>query len=200
MKAEAAEWRAKLIEEVAATDDALMEKFFEDPDSITAEELLAAIRKATISMQIVPMLCGSSFHNKGVQKLLDYVDGVPAFAAGYARSDGYQPQDRARKRSRHASENDPFCGLAFKIATDPFVGRLAFVRVYSGKLDAGSYVLNTRSGKQRAYQPHLPDARQQAEPDGDRRRRRHLRCRRFQGDPHGRYALRRERTDRARVR
>ena len=116
MKAEAAEWRAKLIEEVAATDDALMEKFFEDPDSITAEELLAAIRKATISMQVVPMLCGSSFHNKGVQKLLD------------------------------------------KIATDPFVGRLAFVRVYSGKLDAGSYVLDTRSGKRerisRIYQMH----------------------------------------------
>ncbi len=94
MKAEAAEWRAKLIEEVAATDDALMEKFFEDPDSITAEELLAAIRKATISMQVVPMLCGSSFHNKGVQKLLDYVMAFLPSPLERARSDGYQPQNR----------------------------------------------------------------------------------------------------------
>ena len=157
MKAEAAEWRAKLIEEVAATDDALMEKFFEDPDSITADELLAAIRKATIGMQIVPMLCGSSFHNKGVQKLLDYVIAFLPSPLDVPAVTGVNPKTE-QEEVRHASENDPFCGLAFKIATDPFVGRLAFVRVYSGKLDAGSYVLDTRSGKRerisRIYQMH----------------------------------------------
>ena len=146
MKAEAAEWRGKLIEEVASTDDALMEKFFEDPDSITADELLAAIRKATISMQIVPMLCGSSFHNKGVQKLLDYVMAFLPSPLDLPPVTGMNPKTE-QEEVRHASESDPFCGLAFKIATDPFVGRLAFVRVYSGKLDAGSYILDTRSGK-----------------------------------------------------
>ena len=157
MKAEAAEWRAKLIEEVASTDDALMEKFFEDPDSITADELLAAIRKATISMQIVPMLCGSSFHNKGVQKLLDYVMAFLPSPLDLPPVTGMNPKTE-QEEVRHASESDPFCGLAFKIATDPFVGRLCFVRVYSGKLDAGSYVLNSRSGKRerisRLYQMH----------------------------------------------
>ena len=157
MKAEAAEWRAKLIEEVAATDDALMEKFFEDPDSITPDELLAAIRKATISMQLVPMLCGSSFHNKGVQKLLDYVMAFLPSPLDVPAVRGINPKTDAEE-VRHASVEDPFCGLAFKIATDPFVGRLAFVRVYSGKLDAGSYVLDTRSGKRerisRIYQMH----------------------------------------------
>ena len=157
MKAEAAEWRGKLIEEVASTDDALMEKFFEDPDSITADELLAAIRKATISMQIVPMLCGSSFHNKGVQKLLDYVMAFLPSPLDVPAVTGMNPKTE-QEEVRHASEEDPFCGLAFKIATDPFVGRLAFVRVYSGKLDAGSYVLNARSGKRerisRIYQMH----------------------------------------------
>ena len=157
MKAEAAEWRAKLIEEVAATDDALMEKFFEDPDSITPDELLAAIRKATISMQLVPMLCGSSFHNKGVQKLLDYVMAFLPSPLDVPAVRGINPKTDAEE-VRHASVEDPFCGLAFKIATDPFVGRLCFVRVYSGKLDAGSYVLNSRSGKRerisRLYQMH----------------------------------------------
>jgi len=157
MKAEAAEWRAKLIEEVASTDDALMEKFFEDPDSITPEELFAAIRKATISMQLVPMLCGSSFHNKGVQKLLDYVMAFLPSPLDVPPVTGINPKTDAEE-VRHSSEEDPFCGLAFKIATDPFVGRLAFVRVYSGKLDAGSYVLNARSGKRerisRIYQMH----------------------------------------------
>ena len=157
MKAEAAEWRAKLIEEVASTDDALMEKFFEDPDSITAEELLEAIRKATISMQVVPMLCGSSFHNKGVQKLLDYVMAFLPSPLDLPAITGINPKTE-QEETRNATESDPFCGLAFKIATDPFVGRLAFVRVYSGKLDAGSYVLDTRSGKRerisRIYQMH----------------------------------------------
>mgnify|MGYP000295502690 CR=1 FL=1 len=157
MAEEAAEWRAKLIEEVASTDEALMEKFFEDPDSITPEELLAAIRKATISMQVVPMLCGSSFHNKGVQKLLDYVIAFLPSPLDVPAVTGINPKTE-QEEVRHASENDPFCGLAFKIATDPFVGRLCFVRIYSGKLDAGSYVLNSRSGKRerisRIYQMH----------------------------------------------
>ena len=157
MKAEAAEWRGKLIEEAAATDDALMEKFFEDPESITPDELLAAIRKATISMQIVPMLCGSSFHNKGVQKLLDYAMAFLPSPLDIPAVKGINPKTD-EEETRLASESEPFCGLAFKIATDPFVGRLAFVRVYSGKLDAGSYVLNSRSGKRerisRIYQMH----------------------------------------------
>ena len=157
MKAEAAEWRSKLIEEVAATDEALMEKFFEDPDSITADELIAAIRKATINMTLVPMLCGSSFHNKGVQKLLDSIIAFLPSPLDVPPVEGINPKTE-EKEVRHATIDDPFCGLAFKIATDPFVGRLAFVRVYSGALDAGSYVLNARSGKRerisRLYQMH----------------------------------------------
>ncbi len=157
MKAEAAEWRAKLIEEVASTDDALMEKFFEDPDSITPDELLEAIRKATMTMQLVPMLCGSSFHNKGVQKLLDYVMAFLPSPLDVPAVTGINPKTE-QEEIRNADENDSFCGLAFKIATDPFVGRLAFVRIYSGKLDAGSYVFNSRSGKRerisRIYQMH----------------------------------------------
>ena len=157
MKAEAEEWRNKLIEEVASVDDALMEKFFEDPASITAEELLAAIRTATIQMKLVPMLCGSSFHNKGVQKLLDCIIAFLPSPLDVPPVTGVNPKTD-EETVRHASEEDPFCGLAFKIATDPFVGRLAFVRIYSGKLDAGSYVLNARSGKRerisRIYQMH----------------------------------------------
>ena len=157
MKAEAEEWRAKLIEEVAATDDALMEKFFEDPDSITPDELIAAIRTATMNMTLVPMLCGSSFHNKGVQKLLDCIMAFLPSPLDVPAVEGINPKTDETE-TREASVNEPFCGLAFKIATDPFVGRLAFVRVYSGALDAGSYVLNARSGKRerisRIYQMH----------------------------------------------
>ncbi len=157
MKAEAAEWRAKLIEEVAATDDALMEKFFEDPDSITPDELIAAIRTATMNMTLVPMMCGSSFHNKGVQKLLDYIMAFLPSPLDVPAVEGFNPKTEETE-TRNASVDDPFCGLAFKIATDPFVGRLAFVRAYSGALDAGSYVLNARSGKRerisRLYQMH----------------------------------------------
>ena len=157
MQAEAAEWRAKLIEEVAATDDALMEKFFEDPDSITPEELIAAIRTATMNMSLVPMMCGSSFHNKGVQKLLDYVMAFLPSPLDVPAVEGLNPKTDETE-TRKASVDEPFCGLAFKIATDPFVGRLAFVRAYSGALDAGSYVLNARSGKRerisRLYQMH----------------------------------------------
>ena len=157
MKAEAEEWRNKLIEEVASVDDALMEKFFEDPDSITPEELIAAIRTATMQMQVVPMLCGSSFHNKGVQHLLDAVMAYLPSPLDVPAIEGVNPKTEETE-IRKADENEPFCGLAFKIATDPFVGRLAFVRVYSGKLDAGSYVYNARSGKRerisRIYQMH----------------------------------------------
>ncbi|MDD3107851.1 MAG: elongation factor G [Alistipes sp.] len=157
MKAEAAEWRNKLIEDVASMDDALMEKFFEDPDSITPDELIAAIRKATISMAVVPMLCGSSFKNKGVQLLLDYVMAFLPSPLDIEAVVGTDPRT-GEETARHPRETDPFCGLAFKIATDPFVGRLAFVRVYSGKLEAGSYVHNSRSEKKerisRLYQMH----------------------------------------------
>ena len=157
MVEEAAEWRAKLIEEVASTDDALMEKFFEDPDSITPDELIAAIRTATMSMALVPMMCGSSFHNKGVQLLLDYIMAFLPSPLDVPAVEGINPKTDETE-VRNATVADPFCGLAFKIATDPFVGRLAFVRVYSGALDAGSYVLNARSGKRerisRIYQMH----------------------------------------------
>mgnify|MGYP005759600149 CR=1 FL=1 len=157
MKAEAEEWRNKLIEEVASVDDALLEKFFEDPASIEADELIAAIRKATIQMKLVPMLCGSSFHNKGVQKLLDSVMAFLPSPLDVPAIHGVNPKTD-EEEIRHASVDEPFCGLAFKIATDPFVGRLCFVHAYSGRLDAGSYVLNSRSGKRerisRLYQMH----------------------------------------------
>ena len=157
MKAEVEEYRAKLIEEVATVDEALMEKFFEDPNSITPEELKAAIRKATIEMSIIPMLCGSSFKNKGVQLLLDSVVAYLPSPLDIEAIQGTNPAT-GEEAVRHPSEAEPFCALAFKIATDPYVGRLAFVRVYSGKLDAGSYVFNSRSGKKerisRIYQMH----------------------------------------------
>ena len=157
MKDEVDEWRAKLIEEAASVDDAMMEKFFEDPDSITPEELINTIRKATNEMVIVPMLCGSSFKNKGVQKLLDYIVAFLPSPLDIEAIKGMDPRT-GNEVERHPSESEPFCGLAFKIATDPFVGRLAFVRVYSGKLEAGSYVYNSRSDKKerisRIYQMH----------------------------------------------
>ena len=157
MQAEAEEWRNKLIEEVAAEDEALMEKFFTDPDSITREELMAAIRKATCSMKLIPMLCGSSFKNKGVQLLLDSIIAYLPSPVDVPAIIGTNPST-GEESVRNAAATDPFCALAFKIATDPFVGRLAFIRAYSGRLDAGSYVLNSRSGKKerisRLYQMH----------------------------------------------
>ncbi|MBQ2394104.1 MAG: elongation factor G, partial [Alistipes sp.] len=157
MLAEVEEARAHLVEEVATVDMALMEKFFEDPDSITPEELIAAIRKATIGMQIIPMLCGSSFKNKGVQLLLDSIMMFLPSPLDIEAIDGTDPRNESNVK-RYPTEEDPFCALAFKIATDPYVGRLAFIRIYSGKLDAGTYVFNTRSGKKerisRIYQMH----------------------------------------------
>ena len=157
MVAECEEWRGKLIEAAAEYDEALMEKFFEDPDSITAEEIIAAIRKATIDMAIVPITCGSSFKNKGVQFLLDAVMRYLPSPLDKGQVEGTNP-NTGDAEVRKFNVKEPFCALVFKIATDPFVGRLAFLRAYSGKLDAGSYVLNTRSGKKerisRLFQMH----------------------------------------------
>ena len=157
MVAECEEWRSKLIEAAAEHDEALMEKFFEDPDSITADEIIAAIRKATIAMEIVPITCGSSFKNKGVQFLLDAVMRYLPSPLDKGQVEGTNP-NTGDAEVRKFNVKEPFCALVFKIATDPFVGRLAFMRAYSGKLDAGSYVLNTRSGKKerisRLFQMH----------------------------------------------
>ncbi len=146
MKADVMHWRAQLVESVAEFDDHLMEKFFENPDSITVDELRTAIRKATIAMKITPLLCGSAFKNKGVQAMLDAVIQYLPSPMDTPGVTGINP-DTEKEETRKPDANDKFAALAFKIATDPFVGRLAFFRVYSGKLDAGSYVLNARTGK-----------------------------------------------------
>ena len=146
MLEEANEWRANLIEAVAEYDDKLLEKFFEDPNSITEDEVHEAIRKATIDLSIVPMMCGSSFKNKGVQTALDAVCRYLPSPIDLDAVEGINP-DTGDIVSRKPDAKEPFAALAFKIMTDPFVGRLAFFRVYSGHLDAGSYVLNVRSGK-----------------------------------------------------
>jgi elongation factor G len=141
------EWRQQLVESVAEYDDALLEKFFEDPDSITADEMRAAIRKAVIDMSFSPVLCGSSFKNKGVQALLDAVCSFLPSPMDLPPVTGHAPDDEEKVLQRKPSNEEPFAALAFKIMTDPFVGRLAFFRVYSGTLDAGSYVYNMRTGK-----------------------------------------------------
>ncbi len=143
---EAAEWRAKLVEAVAEHDDELMERFFEDPDSITREDLLKVIRKATIAQTITPMMCGSAFKNKGVQRLLDAVIQFLPSPSDIGVINGTDP-DTDEPISFEMTDEAPLAALAFKIATDPFVGRLAFMRVYSGKIDAGSYVYNMRTNK-----------------------------------------------------
>jgi len=144
MLEEATEWREKLLEAVAEFDDTLMEKYFEDPASITEDEILAALREAVIAMKVVPMLCGSSFKNKGVQTMLDYVMALLPSPLDKESIKGTNP-DTGAEISRKPSVNEPFSALAFKIATDPYVGRLCFIRAYSGVLEAGSYVLNNRS-------------------------------------------------------
>jgi elongation factor G len=157
MMEEALEYREKLLEAVAEYDESLMEKFFEDPNSITEDEILTALRKATIDMKIVPMLCGSSFKNKGVQTMLDYVMALLPSPLDKKDIVGTDP-DTDKEVIRKANEKEPFAGLAFKIATDPFVGRLCFVRAYSGVLESGSYVFNSRSGNKerisRIFQMH----------------------------------------------
>ena len=146
LKDEAEEWRGKLVESAAEFDEALMEKYFEDPDSITEEELMAALRKGTLAMECTPVLCGSSFKNKGVQTLLDYVCAFLPSPLDTPNIVGTNP-DTGAEEDRKPSEDEPTSALAFKIATDPYVGRLVFFRVYSGKVVAGSYVYNTRSRK-----------------------------------------------------
>ena len=157
MLEEAEEYRVKLLEAVAEFDDKLMEKYFEDPTSITEDEILTALRKATVAMKIVPMLCGSSFKNKGVQTMLDYVMALLPSPLDKESIKGTDP-DTDAEVIRHPSDKEPFAGLAFKIATDPFVGRLCFVRAYSGVLESGSYVYNTRSNQKerisRVFQMH----------------------------------------------
>jgi elongation factor G len=154
---EATEWREKLLEAVSEYDDKLMEKFFEDPSSISEREILDALRQATIDMKIVPMVCGSSFKNKGVQTMLDLVMEILPSPLDKEVTTGINP-DTNEPVNRKPDYKEPFAALAFKIATDPFVGRLAFMRVYSGMLDAGSYVFNTRSGNKerisRIFQMH----------------------------------------------
>ncbi len=154
---QAEEWRGKLVESVAEVDDDLLERYFEDPDSITKEEMLTVIRRATLEGVIIPMMCGSAFKNKGVQRLLDSVCAFLPSPLDSGEITGENPVIK-KEVTRSADVNEPFAALAFKIATDPFVGRLAFMRVYSGRIDAGTAVLNTRTGKKerisRLYQMH----------------------------------------------
>lgn len=157
MAAEVEEYRGKLVEAVADYDEGLLEKYFEDPDSITKDEILKALRAATIDMAFVPMVCGSAFKNKGVQAMLDYVMELLPSPLDRDNIVGTNP-DTETSVERKPNPSDPFSALAFKIATDPFVGRLCFVRSYSGMLDSGSYVFNTRTSKKerisRIFQMH----------------------------------------------
>ena len=157
MVAEAEEWREKLLEAVSEYDDTIMEKFFEDPSSITEREILDCLRKAVIDLKIVPMMCGSAFKNKGVQTMLDMVMELMPSPLDVEDIQGTHP-DTEEPITRKPSYDEPFSALAFKIATDPFVGRLCFIRAYSGKLDAGSYVKNMRTGNKerisRIFQMH----------------------------------------------
>jgi elongation factor G len=157
MLEEVAEYREYLLEAIADFDDTLMEKFFEDPKSITEREILTALRGATIGMKIVPMMCGSAFKNKGVQAMLDMVMEILPSPMDVEAIDGINPKTD-EPTSRKPSADEPFASLAFKIATDPYVGRLCFARSYSGVLESGSYVLNTRTGKKerisRIFQMH----------------------------------------------
>ncbi|OUV72807.1 MAG: elongation factor G [Flavobacteriales bacterium TMED123] len=157
LKGAVSEWREKLIEAVAEQDDTLLEKFFEDADSITEQEMMTAIRKATIAMEITPILCGSAFKNKGVQTLLDAVMSYLPSPLDVGAVEGTHPETNDVEK-REPKTTDPMSALAFKIATDPYVGRLCFFRMYSGKLDAGSYVMNSRTGNKerisRIFQMH----------------------------------------------
>ena len=157
MLEEAKEWRGKLLESIAEYDDTLMEKFFDDPESITEREILDALRQACVANKIVPMVCGTAFKNKGVQTMLDLVMELMPSPLDKENIKGTNP-DTGEEVIRRPDPKEPFTALAFKIATDPFVGRLCFFRVYSGRLDAGSYIFNTRSGNKerisRIFQMH----------------------------------------------
>ncbi len=158
LQAEADEWHDKMLETLAEFDESLMEKYFDDPSTITVEEIKAAIRKATLAMQINPMICGSSFKNKGVQTLLDAVCAYLPSPEDSGAIEGTVPGDADTIETRKPLPEEPMCALAFKIATDPYVGRLCFFRVYSGEIEAGSYCFNSRSGKKerisRLFQMH----------------------------------------------
>jgi elongation factor G len=157
MLEDVAYWRENLLDAVASYDESLMEKFFDDPNSISEDEIITALRAAVIDMSIVPMLCGTAFKNKGVQTMLDFVMQILPSPLDRKAIKGTDP-DTGEAIYREADENQPFAALAFKIATDPFVGRLCFVRSYSGILESGSYVLNNRSGNKerisRIFQMH----------------------------------------------
>ena len=157
LQAEAEEWRDKMLEKVAEFDDELMNKYFDDPSTITEEEILRALRAATVAMEVTPMLCSSSFKNKGVQTLLDYVCAFLPSPLDTPNVVGTNP-DTGAEEDRKPSDEEKTSALAFKIATDPYVGRLTFIRVYSGKVEAGSYIYNSRSGKKervsRLFQMH----------------------------------------------
>ncbi len=157
MLEEATEWREKLLEAVSEYDDKLMEKFFEAPETITEREILNALRPAVIDLKIVPMMCGSAFKNKGVQTMLDMVMELMPSPVDIGATKGTDPKTE-KEVERMPDYSEPFAALAFKIATDPYVGRLCFIRAYSGKLDAGSYVLNMRTGNKerisRIFQMH----------------------------------------------
>ena len=174
-----------MLEKIAECDDELMEKYFTDPSTITEDEIMRAIRKGTLAMQIVPMICGSSFKNKGVQPLLDAVCAFLPSPVDTPAVVGHDVNDPEKEVVRHPSFDQPMCALAFKIATDPYVGRLCFFRVYSGEVVAGSYVLNSRSGKKervsRLFQMHSNKQNPKESIDcGD------IGCRsRFQRYPHG---------------
>lgn len=158
LMAESQEWRDKLLESLAELDDSFMEKYFEDPSVITVDEIKAVIRKGTVSMKMNPVMCGSSFKNKGVQTLLDAVCAYLPSPIDTPTVTGRDPQDESIELTREVSEDAPLCALVFKIATDPYVGRLCYFRVYSGKIDAGTYVYNSRTGKRerisRLFQMH----------------------------------------------
>ncbi len=154
----AKKWRENLIESVAEQDDAILEKFFEDPESITEEEIVLCLRKAVLKMEITPVLCGTAFKNKGVQTLIDIITELLPSPLDVPAIIGSKVDDSESTEERKSDSNEPFTALAFKIATDPYVGRLCFFRVYAGKLDAGSVVLNTRTGNKerisRIFQMH----------------------------------------------
>ena len=158
LRDEAEQYRDKMLETLAELDDALMEKYFDDPSTITVDEIKAAIRKGTLAMEINPMICGSSFKNKGVQTLLDAVCAYLPSPEDSGAVEGHAVDDPDEIITREPTPEAPMCALAFKIATDPYVGRLVFFRVYSGNIDAGSYCLNSRSGKKerisRLFQMH----------------------------------------------
>ncbi len=158
LQADAEEWRDKMLETLSEFNDNLMEKYFDDPSTITVDEIKAAIRRSTLAMEVNPMICGSSFKNKGVQTLLDAVCAYLPSPTDAGEVEGHAVDNKDEILTRKPGEDAPMCALVFKIATDPYVGRLCFFRVYSGKIDAGSYVLNSRSGKKervsRLFQMH----------------------------------------------